>query len=55
MNMKKDEINPNFKSFGWKYLAIECFSLESSHCDRIQYWYGIRIVFFRIWIGRYYA
>jgi hypothetical protein len=42
---------PDFVSIGWKFLALEKFTLRID--DKEQHWYGIRIIFFRIWIGQY--
>ena len=45
------EIKPLIQTFGWKFLALEKFTLTDK--EHSQNWYGIRIIFFRIWIARY--
>lgn len=49
---EKNPIECDFHSKGWKYLALEKFTLFDE--IKTQSWYGIRIFFFRIWIGKYY-
>lgn len=49
-----EDTKSDFKTIGFKYLCLEKYSLCLPPCKKQQNWYGIRILFFRVWIGRYY-
>lgn len=46
-----ENIVPSMDVIGWKFLAVEIFTLSDSRGR--QRWFGIRVLFFRVWVAWY--